>query len=48
MFRPGYGQDTITDFQAGSGAGDVLEFDNELFANFEAVLAGAAQVGSNT
>ncbi|MCA1495043.1 calcium-binding protein, partial [Ensifer sp. NBAIM29] len=27
---------------------DVLEFDNTLFADFEAVLAAASQVGSDT
>ncbi|WFU51539.1 calcium-binding protein [Sinorhizobium terangae] len=48
VFRPGFGLDTITDFKAGSGAGDVLEFQNTLFANFESVLAAAAQAGSDT
>ncbi|ATN32509.1 hypothetical protein ACO34A_01630 [Rhizobium sp. ACO-34A] len=48
VFRPNFGMDTITDFQAGAGASDVLEFDSSLFADFEAVLAAAAQVGNDT
>ncbi|MCA1492218.1 hypothetical protein I6F11_14935 [Ensifer sp. NBAIM29] len=48
VFKPNFGLDTITDFKAGSGAGDVLEFANTLFTDFEAVLAAASQVGSDT
>ena len=48
VFKPNFGMDTITDFQAGAGPADVLEFDSNLFADFEAVLAAAAQVGSDT
>ncbi|MCA1494980.1 hypothetical protein I6F11_29640, partial [Ensifer sp. NBAIM29] len=48
VFKADFGLDTVTDFKAGSGAGDVLEFDNTLFADFEAVLAAASQVGSDT
>ncbi|WP_349963373.1 calcium-binding protein [Rhizobium sp. ZPR3] len=48
VFKPNFGIDTITDFQAGAGSVDVLEFDNSLFADFEDVLAAAAQVGNDT
>jgi hypothetical protein len=48
VFKPNFGMDTITDFQAGAGSNDVLTFDTTLFANFEAVLAAAAQVGTDT
>ncbi|WP_281405094.1 calcium-binding protein, partial [Rhizobium sp. FKY42] len=48
VFKPNFGVDTITDFQAGAGSVDVLEFDNSLFADFEDVLAAAAQVGNDT
>ncbi|MGV1908195.1 hypothetical protein [Agrobacterium cavarae] len=48
VFKPNFGLDTVTDFQAGAGSADVLEFDTSLFADFEAVLAAAAQVGNDT
>ena len=48
IFRPGFGMDTIKDFQAGAGSADVIEFADSLFADFEDVLASAAQVGGDT
>jgi len=33
---------------AGSGTDDVLQFDSNLFADFESVLAAAAQSGNDT
>ncbi|SCB38997.1 beta strand repeat-containing protein [Rhizobium hainanense] len=48
VFKPDFGRDTITDFSAGAGVGDILEFDNSLFVDFEAVLAAAAQIGKDT
>ncbi|AUX78428.1 calcium-binding protein [Sinorhizobium fredii] len=48
VFKPGFGKDTITDFQAGAATDDVLQFDGSLFVDFEAVLAAASQVGSDT
>ncbi|KQM32530.1 hypothetical protein ASE62_13140 [Rhizobium sp. Leaf202] len=48
VFKPNFGLDTLTDFQAGAGSADVLEFDASLFADFEDVLAAAAQVGDDT
>lgn len=48
VFRPGFGIDTVAEFTAGAGTDDALEFGNTLFADFEAVLAAAAQVGSDT
>lgn len=43
VFKPDFGEDTISDFTAGANSIDVIEFDNMLFANFEALLAAAAQ-----
>lgn len=48
VFKPNFGLDTVTDFQAGAGSADVLEIDTSVFADFEAVLAAAAQVGDDT
>ena len=48
VYNAGFGQDTITDFTAGAGAGDVIEFHDNIFANFAAVTAAASTVGSNT
>jgi hypothetical protein len=42
-----FGKDTITDFQTGSSH-DTIQFNHTVFANFAAVHAHAAQVGSNT
>ncbi len=47
-FRPGFGKDSVADFQVGSGSLDVIELANSLFTDFEDVLASAAQVGSDT
>jgi Ca2+-binding RTX toxin-like protein len=43
----GFGSDTITDFQTGTG-GDVLRVQNYGFTDFASFLAAAVQVGSNT
>jgi Ca2+-binding RTX toxin-like protein len=48
VFDAGFGIDTISDFQAGAGATDVIQLDQALFADFAAVMAAAQQVGSNT
>jgi len=48
MFRPGFGLDTITDFSAGAASQDVMEFTNDVFADFASVLTSASQVGSDT
>ncbi|HVQ67795.1 MAG TPA: calcium-binding protein, partial [Bradyrhizobium sp.] len=45
VFRANLGQDTVTDFTAGS---DVLEFQNGLFADAAAVLAAATTSGNDT
>jgi Ca2+-binding RTX toxin-like protein len=47
VFHAGFGQDTIADFAAGSGVGDVIEFHDAIFADFAAVLAASQQVGAN-
>ena len=46
-FARGFGHDVITDFAAGRGAGDVIEFDEGLFAGFGEVLAASHQVGAD-
>jgi Ca2+-binding RTX toxin-like protein len=45
VFRANLGQDTVTDFVAGS---DVLEFRDGLFADASAVLAAATASGNDT
>ena len=49
MFADGDGADTITDFAAGAGAGDVLDLTGEVgLDTFAHVQAAASQVGSDT
>lgn len=48
VFLQGSGNDTVTDFTAGAGTADIIEFDNDVFADFASVLAAASQVGSDT
>jgi len=48
VFKPNFGWDTIGDFVAGAGTEDVIEFQGGIFADFEAVLAAASQVGNDT
>jgi len=47
VFDSGFGSDIITDFKAGAGTDDVIEFSSIVFADFEAVLAASSQAGSN-
>ena len=47
VFGPGFGQDTITDFAAGTAIADVIKFDHSIIADFASVLAAASQIGSN-
>jgi Ca2+-binding RTX toxin-like protein len=47
VFKPNFGHDTITDFSAGAGSDDVLEFDAQLFAGFAGVMEAAQQVGND-
>ncbi|MDR6189629.1 hypothetical protein QE372_001897 [Agrobacterium pusense] len=48
VFKPNFGWDTIADFAAGAGTEDIIEFQGGIFADFEAVLAAASQVGNDT
>ena len=45
MAGPGFGQDTITDFNVTK---DVIQFNPSLFANYAAVLPSINQSGANT
>ena len=47
IFKPNFGHDTITDFSAGAGSDDVLEFDAQLFAGFAGVMESAQQMGND-
>ena len=47
VFGSNFGKDIITDFQATGSSHDVLQFSHNNFSNFAAVLAHAAQVGSD-
>ena len=47
VFGSSLGNDVITGFQATGSSHDILQFSQSTFANFAAVLAHAAQVGSN-
>jgi Ca2+-binding RTX toxin-like protein len=42
VFKPGEGNDIVFDFQAGAGAGDVLELDRTAFADFAALMQSGA------
>jgi Ca2+-binding RTX toxin-like protein len=44
---PKFGNDVITDFQTQSAHHDIIQFSQTDFNSFAAVLAHAAQVGSN-
>ncbi|MFB9978584.1 beta strand repeat-containing protein [Mesorhizobium kowhaii] len=48
VFRAGFGHDTIMDFAAGATVSDVIEFSQDLFVDYTAVLAAASDVGSDT
>jgi Ca2+-binding RTX toxin-like protein len=45
QFASGFGHDRITDFSATGSLHDVIVIDDALFADFNAVMASAAQVG---
>lgn len=48
VFAPGFGRDTIEDFAAGAGAGDLIEIASSIFADFDSLLAAASQTGADT
>ena len=47
VFGTSFGNNVITDFQASGNSQDILQFSQNTFSNFAAVLAHAAQVGSD-
>lgn len=48
IFAANFGKDIITDFVAGSGIGDVIDFAVDVFQDFQSVLNAATQVGTDT
>jgi Ca2+-binding RTX toxin-like protein len=46
-FGVSFGSDTITDFVFGAGPGDVIELDQALFADFDAVLLATTDLGAD-
>jgi Ca2+-binding RTX toxin-like protein len=47
VFAAGFGRDTITDFRTTGSSADVLEFDIDLFADFDDAMDAATQVGGD-
>ncbi|WP_193778290.1 Ig-like domain-containing protein [Pseudovibrio sp. Ad37] len=43
-----FGKNVITDFQSGQGSDDVILFDAEILADFDAVIAAASNDGADT
>ncbi|MBZ9709298.1 putative Ig domain-containing protein [Mesorhizobium sp. ESP7-2] len=48
VFGPNFGNQVINDFVTGPGTEDVIEFENDVFADFASVLSAATQVGADT
>ena len=44
-FDAGFGTDFVTDFSAGDASGDVIQFDANVFADFNAVLTACRTAG---
>jgi Ca2+-binding RTX toxin-like protein len=47
VFAAGFGNDVINNFEAGKKAGDVIEIDHTIFADFQDVLNNSVQDGSD-
>jgi phosphodiesterase/alkaline phosphatase D-like protein len=47
VFDVGFGHDTIINFEAGAGIGDVIEFNSSIFADFSAVQAATTDEAGN-
>jgi Ca2+-binding RTX toxin-like protein len=45
VFAVGFGKDTVADFSAGDG--DVVQFDADVFSDFQHVLDASTQVGAD-
>ncbi|KZL11588.1 Leukotoxin [Pseudovibrio axinellae] len=43
-----FGQDELTDFEAGSGSDDIILFDTDVFSDFDTVLAATRDDGTST
>ncbi len=48
IFRTDFGHDTVSDFDAGAGSEDIIEFSTDLFADYAAVLSAAADNNGDT
>jgi phosphodiesterase/alkaline phosphatase D-like protein len=47
IFHAEFGTDTITDFSAGPGIGDVIQFDQTMLADFAAMLLATSDLGDD-
>jgi Ca2+-binding RTX toxin-like protein len=48
IFYAGFGNDIITDFSAGSSIGDVIEFHDGIFSDFNELIQAASISGTST
>lgn len=48
VFAAGFGKDTVADFRTTGSSSDILEFSVDVFADFEAAMEAADQVGADT
>ena len=47
VFGPGFGKDTIAEFENSNGVHDVIQFDRTVFADFNAVQSHMTQIGTS-
>jgi phosphodiesterase/alkaline phosphatase D-like protein len=47
VFHAGFGTDTISDFSAGPGIGDIIQVDQTMFADFAAILLATSDLGAD-
>jgi Ca2+-binding RTX toxin-like protein len=48
VFVTEFGNDVITDFAAGAGSDDAIQFATSIFADFDAVVSSASEVSGDT
>jgi Ca2+-binding RTX toxin-like protein len=47
VFAPGFGKDTVADFQNTEGVQDIVQFAKTVFADFSALQSHMAEVGTS-